>query len=230
MSKYSCIIIEDEHLLAEVLADYINQVSFLELKAVFSDGITALEYLQENKADLFFVDINLPRLKGTDFIKMFQGKAKFIITTAYHEYAVQGYELQVIDYLLKPIEFSRFLMAVNKLRTDEKEPGTFKTHEKDHLYVNINKRRVKINFSDILYIEGMKEYVKIYTEKDKWQITKMQIGQINDLLDENFIRIHRSYIIAREKITSYNLAEVSIGLITLPVGKNYKDSLALKLE
>jgi DNA-binding LytR/AlgR family response regulator len=233
MRKYSCIIIEDEHLLAEVLADYVRQVSFLELKAVFGDGITAMEYLQENTVDLVFVDINLPKLKGIDFIKMFRGSAQFIITTAYHEYAVQGYELAVIDYLLKPIEFSRFLMAVNKLRPGEKtgvEPATAKMDEKDHLFVNINKRRVKINFSDILYIEGMKEYVKIYTAKDKWLITKMQIGQMSELLDERFIRIHRSYIVAKEKISSYNLTEVSVGLITLPVGKNYKEALGFELE
>ena len=233
MKKYNCIIIEDEHLLAEVLADYVRQVSFLELKAVFGDGITAMEYLQENTVDLVFVDINLPKLKGTDFIKMFSGSAQFIITTAYHEYAVQGYELQVIDYLLKPIEFTRFLMAVNKLKPGEKagaEPATANMQDKDHLFVNINKRRVKINFSDILYIEGMKEYVKIYTAKDKWHITKMQIGQMDELLDDRFIRIHRSYIVAKEKIISYNLTEVSIGIITLPVGKNYKDALGLKLE
>jgi DNA-binding LytR/AlgR family response regulator len=233
MKKYSCIIIEDEHLLADVLADYISQVPFLELKKIFGDGISAMEYLQESSIDLIFADINLPKLKGIDFIKMFQGSAKFIITTAYHEYAVQGYELNVLDYLLKPIEFSRFLMAVNKLKTDEKKedkPEVEKPVTKDYLYVNINKRRMKINFSDILYIEGMKEYVKIHTSKDKWVITKMQIGQISDLLDRQFVRIHRSYIVAKSKITSYSLAEVSIGNVTLPVGTNYKEFLAQQLE
>lgn len=138
---------------------------------------------------------------------MFQGSSRFIITTAYHEYALDGYELNVIDYLLKPIEFSRFLKAVNKLSAGEKpvekqiieHPVT-----KDYLYVNINKRRVKINFDEILYIESMKEYVKIFTAKDKWHITKLQLGQIEELLSERFVRIHRSYIVAKSKITSYN--------------------------
>jgi DNA-binding LytR/AlgR family response regulator len=231
MKTYSCIIIEDEHLLAEVLVDYVNQTPFLELKNVFSDAITAMEYLRQNKADLIFVDINLPKLKGIDFIKMFQGDTKFIITTAYHEYAIQGYELNVIDYLLKPIEFNRFLVAVNKIRTDDKAVTiSGKADSKDYLYININKKRVRVNFSEILYIEGMKEYVKIFTAKDKWHITKMQIGQIAELLNDEFVRIHRSYIVARSKVTSYNLTEISIGSIVLPVGTNYKGSLSQQLE
>jgi DNA-binding LytR/AlgR family response regulator len=232
MRKYNCIIIEDEHLLAEVLVDYIKQVPFLELKSVFGDGLAAMEFLQQNKVELIFVDINLPKLKGIDFIKMFQGTSKFIITTAYHEYAVLGYELNVIDYLLKPIDFSRFLTAVNKMITDEKkEADRGKRSEiNDYLYVNINKRRVKINFSEILYIEGMKEYVKIYIAKDKWLITKAQIGQLYELLNDQFVRIHRSYIIAKPKVTSYNLTDVSIGDIVLPVGTNYKEILSKELE
>ena len=233
MKKYSCIIVEDEQLLAEVLADYVTQVPFLQLKNVFSDGISAMEYLHENKVDLIFIDINLPRLKGIDFIKMFRGSSKFIITTAYHEYAVTGFELEVIDYLLKPIEFSRFLMAVNKLTHEDRSvslPVPDTSAVRDYLYVSINKRRVKVNFSEILYIEGMKEYVKIYTAKAKWYITKIQIGQMDELLNEQFVRIHRSYIVAKSKITSYNLAEVSIDSIILPVGTNYKESLSRQLE
>ena len=232
MSKVSCIIIEDEHLLAELLADYVSQVPFLDLKKIFGDGITAMEYLQYNKVDLIFVDINLPVLKGIDFIKMFQGSSKFIVTTAYHEYAVEGYTLNVIDYLLKPIEFSRFLMAVNKLAGNEKLQVNMEAKQavKDYLYVNINKRRVKINYSDILYIEGMKEYVKIYTGVNKWIITKSQIGQIAGLLDDQFVRIHRSYIVAKSKVTSYNLSDVSIGGILLPVGTNYKELISQQLE
>ncbi|HEV7782449.1 MAG TPA: response regulator transcription factor [Chitinophagaceae bacterium] len=233
MRKYSCIIIEDEPLLAEVLADYVNQTPFLDLQKVFGDGISAMEWLSHKKIDLVFIDINLPKLKGIDFIKMFQGSCKFIITTAYHEYALEGYTLNVIDYLLKPIEFNRFLMAVNKIRFEEKtetDPAGDKAGSKDYLYININKRRVKVNFSEILYVEGMKEYIKIYTEKAKWYITKMQMGQISELLNEQFVRIHRSYIVAKPRITSYNLTEVSIGDIILPVGTNYKGSLPGQLE
>ncbi len=121
MRKLSCLIIEDEQILAEVLAEYVRKVPFLELKAILNDAITALEYLEENEVDLIFIDINLPKLKGIDFIKMVPVSAKFIITTAYHEYALEGYELNVIDYLMKPIEFNRFLMAVKKAAEIEKK-------------------------------------------------------------------------------------------------------------
>ena len=234
MKKISCIIIEDEHLLAEVLSDYVKQVSFLELKSVFGDAVTALEYLKQNPVDLIFIDINLPKLKGIDFIKMFRGSSQFIITTAYHEYAIEGYELNVIDYLLKPIEFNRFLMAVNKVTDIENKQEASATQgrktDKGYFYINVNKKRVKVDFSEVLYIEGMKEYVKIHLSKDKFLITKIQIGQVEDLLNENFVRIHRSFIIARNKVTAYNLAEVSIGNIVLPVGTNYKESLSKQLE
>jgi len=233
MKKINCIIIEDEHLLAEVLADYVKQVSFLELKSIFGDAVTALEYLKQNPVDLIFIDINLPKLKGIDFIKMFRGSSQFIITTAYHEYAIEGYELDVIDYLLKPIEFNRFLMAVNKVTDlDKLEISTVPGRKagKNYFYINVNKKRVKVDFSDVLYIEGMKEYVKIHLSKDKFLITKIQIGQVEDLLNDDFVRIHRSFIIARNKVTAYNLAEVSIGNIVLPVGTNYKESLSKQLE
>jgi DNA-binding LytR/AlgR family response regulator len=193
-----------------------------------------LEYLDENEIDIIFIDINLPKLKGIDFIKMVPVSAKFIITTAYHEYALEGYELNVVDYLLKPVEFNRFLMAVKKAAEIEKKYLSRLPAEKkegnDFMYINMNKRRVKVNFSEILFIEGMKEYVKIHISKEKWLMTKLQIGQIQELLNEEFIRIHRSYIVAKKKVTSYNHMEVSIGNIVLPVGTNYKDSISGELE
>ncbi len=234
MRKLSCLIIEDEQILAEVLAEYVGKVPFLELKTILNDAITALEYLEENEVDLIFIDINLPKLKGIDFIKMVPVSAKFIITTAYHEYALEGYELNVVDYLLKPIEFNRFLMAVKKAAEIEKKHvpkiAPEKNEPQDFLFINMNKRRVKVNFSEILYIEGMKEYVKIHIAKDKWLMTKLQIGQIQELLNEEFVRIHRSYIVAKKKVTSYNHMEVSVGTIVLPVGTNYKESISAELE
>src|SRR5450432_1171676 len=162
MTKLSCLVVEDEVLLSEVLADYIKQVPFLELKTVFHDAISAVAWMEDNKVDLIFVDINLPKLKGIDFIKMFQGKSRFIITTAYHEYALQGYELNVIDYLMKPIEFSRFLQSVKKAMSLSHRPPVPVPEErqpvKDSLYINKDKKRVKVDFCDILYIESKKEY------------------------------------------------------------------------
>lgn len=234
MKRLSCLVIEDESLLAAVLADYIEQVPFLELASVFNDAISAMEYIESNPVDLAFIDINLPKLTGIEFIRMFQGRTKFIITTAYHEYALQGYELNVVDYLMKPIEFSRFLQAVKKVlgtgSGTQLSSVTPQVTQKNYLFVNINKKRVKINFSEILYIEGMKEYVKIFVSKEKWFITKIQIGQIQELLSEDFIRVHRSYIIARKKVTAYNLAEILLGTISIPVGSNYRSILPEQME
>lgn len=234
MTTLSCLVIEDETILADVLVDYIKQVPFLRLCNVFHDAVSALQYFEENEVDLVFIDINLPKLKGIDFIKMFQGRSKFIITTAYHEYALQGYDLNVVDYLMKPIEFSRFMQAVKKaIDASIKIVTTQAEHlqeVKDHIFINMNKKRVKVNLNDILYIEGMKEYVKIHLVKDKWLITKLQMGQIQELLTTEFVRVHRSYIVAKKKITSYNLTEIAIGLVILPVGTNYRESLAHFLE
>jgi len=231
MKKLSCLIIEDESLLADVLAEYISQVPFLELKKIFNDGMSALEYLEVNNVDLIFIDINLPKLKGIDFIKMFPNSARYIITTAYHEYAVEGFNLNVVDYLLKPIEFNRFMMAVKKA-TDGLVINRTLTENgmKDYFYINMNKRRVKVNFSEILYIEGLKEYVRIHVTREKLLITKMQIGHIQELLNEDFVRIHRSFIVAKKKVNSYNHVEVNVGNSTLPVGTNYKDTISRLLE
>lgn len=233
MRKLTCLIIEDESLLAEVLAEYINQVPFLELKKIFNDGLSALEYLEVNNADLIFVDINLPKIKGMDFIRMFPTSARYIITTAYHEYAVEGFTLNVVDYLLKPIEFNRFMMAVKKAADLDwlgGRPVSDNLSEKDYFYINMNKRRVKVNFAEILYIEGLKEYVKIHVTKEKLLITKMQIGHIQELLNDDFVRIHRSFIVAKKKVQSYSHVEVNVGNSVLPVGTNYKENIGKLLE
>lgn len=234
MKRLSCLIIEDEQLLAEVIKDYISQVPFLHLKQIFNDGISALDYLEENVIDLIFIDINLPKLKGIDLIRMFPASAKYIITTAYHEYALEGYELDIIDYLLKPVEFNRFLAAVkkaaslHKLSTSHHHVQSSRT--RNYFYVSMNKKRVKINYDEIVYIEGAKEYVKIHLVKNNWIITKLQLGQLFEMLNEDFVRIHRSYIASKNKISAYNQVEVKIGSISLPVGTNYKDSLQRLLE
>lgn len=230
MKKYNCIIVEDEHLLAGVLEDYIRQVTFLEHKSTFGDALQALEYIHQHPIDLIFLDINLPKLKGMDFIRLVKTNTSIIITTAYHEYALQGYELNVLDYLLKPIEFNRFLSAVNKMHQLNPAVPASKGMGKDYLFVNVNKRRVKVQYEDIVYIEGMKEYVQINLLHKDPVITKIQLSQIHELLNHDFIRIHKSYIISKSKVTSYNLTEVHLGTMMLPVGDHYKDMLSKELE
>jgi DNA-binding LytR/AlgR family response regulator len=233
MQVYNCIIVEDEPLAAEVLQDYINQVPFLKLAAVCTDAIYAIEILRKEKIDLIFLDIHLPKLKGLDFIKTLKDPPHIIITTAYHEYALKGYEYNVLDYLLKPIEFSRFLMAVNKLKqtqSSETEQQLVKNEERKSLFFNVNKKKIKIFLDEILYIESLKEYIRIITSNTTL-ITKFQLGQIDELLSQdNFLRIHRSYIVAKDKIDAFTATDVEINSKQIPIGRSYKEQVLSQLQ
>jgi len=225
MSKLRCIIIEDEPLAVKVLSDYIAEIPFLELQATFKDAILATEWLRNNSTDLMFLDIHLPKLKGMAFLKTLSHPPSVIITTAYHQYAVEGFELNVTDYLLKPVEFERFLIAVNKVRTANALPiqSVETADTKNYLFLNIQKKKVKILFSEIVYIESQREYIKIVTTKKEY-LTKMSTNEIEELLPSNlFKRIHRSFIVSVNKIESYTAEEVEVNGVTIPVGRGYRD-------
>jgi DNA-binding LytR/AlgR family response regulator len=227
MSKIKCIIIEDEPLAVKVLADYISQVPFLELGGSFKDAILATDYLRDHQADLIFLDIHLPKLKGMAFLKTLTHPPAIIITTAYHQYAVEGFEMNVTDYLLKPFDFERFLVAVTKVKTaktaipvNEEAQAT-----KDHLFLNVQKKKVKVLFQDIIYIESQREYIKIVTTKGEY-LSKMSTHEIEDLLPPSqFKRIHRSYIISLSKIDSYTAEEVEVSGISIPIGRGYREGM-----
>lgn len=233
MQKYSCLIVEDEPLAAEVLSDYIQQVPFLQLQGICSDAIYAMEILQKEKVDVVFLDIHLPKLKGMQFIKALKEPPQIIITTAYQEYALQGYELNVVDYLLKPIEFSRFLMAVNKVKKPAAAPPTAASTappERMHLFFNVSKKMVKVYLDEILYIESLKEYIRIVTP-DKTILTKFQLGQIEELLAKNnFLRVHRSFIVSKNKIDAFTATDVEINGTPIPIGRSYKELVMRVLE
>jgi two-component system, LytTR family, response regulator len=225
MSKLRCIIVEDEPLAVKVLADYVEQVPFLDLKGSFKDAILATEYLRGFPVDLIFLDIHLPRLKGMAFLKTLKDPPAVIITTAYHQYALEGFELNVTDYLLKPFEFERFLVAVNKVRTGGKEtlPAVEEKSTKDFIFLNVQKKKVRIHFADILYIESQREYIRILTTKNEY-ISKMGTHEIEEMLPPQlFKRVHRSFIVAVDKIDSYTNEEVEVSGISIPVGRAYKD-------
>jgi DNA-binding LytR/AlgR family response regulator len=228
MSNITCIIVEDEPLAAKVLSDYISQVPFLQLKGTFKDAIAATDYLRENTVDLIFLDIHLPKLKGMAFLKTLSHPPAVIITTAYHQYAVEGFNLNVTDYLLKPFEFERFLIAVTKVKSGTKTPTVEieeKRDAKEHLFLNVQKKKVKISFSDILYIESQREYVKIVTEKKEYQ-SKISTHEIENLLPSTlFKRIHRSFIVSLNKIESYTAEEVEVNGVSIPVGRDYRHVL-----
>ncbi|PWV45418.1 LytTR family DNA-binding domain-containing protein [Chitinophaga sp. S165] len=220
MYKVKCIIIEDEPLAAKVLIDYIAAVPFLELQRTFKDAILASEFLLSNKTDLIFLDIHLPKLKGMAFLKTLANPPAVIVTTAYHQYAVEGFSLNVTDYLLKPFEFERFLTAVNKVRAEERRTAT---EARDFIFVNVQKRKVKILFSEILYIESQREYIKIVTTRGEY-LSKMSTNEIEELLPEQvFKRIHRSFIVSVNQIDSYTAEMVEIKGIPIPIGRGYKD-------
>src|SRR5579863_6900130 len=187
MQIFNCIIVEDEPLASEVLQDYIKQVPFLKLTSCCSDAFYAMESLQKFDIDLMFLDIHLPKMKGLDLIKVLNKPPKIIITTAYQEYALQGYEFNVIDYLLKPIEFSRFLKAVNKIEQSKEivmpvRPVVLPT-ERVYLFFNVGKKKVKVFLDEILYIQSMKEYIRVNT-KNKSVLTKFKLTQVDEMLSE----------------------------------------------
>jgi two-component system, LytTR family, response regulator len=226
MSKIRSIIIEDEPLAVKVLADYILQVPFLELQGTFKDAIRATDFLRDNDTDLIFLDIHLPKLKGMAFLKTLVNPPAVIITTAYHQYAVEGFSLNVTDYLLKPIEFERFLIAVGKVKTAQRDQRPNDSQEtKDFIFLNMQKKKVKILFSEILYIESQREYIKIMTTKKEY-LSKMSTQEMEALLPAHlFKRVHRSFIVSISKIDSYSSEEVEVNGITIPVGRGYKDTL-----
>ena len=220
MSKIKCIIIEDEPLAVRIIADYISQVPFLELQDSFKDALLATEFLRDNTTDLIFLDIHLPKLKGMAFLKTLTDPPAVIITSAYHQYALEGYELNVTDYLLKPIEFERFLTAVNKVRKAQAERNN---QDKDFIFLNVQKKKVKISFSEIIYIESQREYIKIVTTKKEY-LSKMSTQEIESLLPTDlFKRVHRSFIVSVSKIDSFTSESVEVNGIFIPVGRGYKD-------
>jgi two-component system LytT family response regulator len=225
MSKLKCIIIEDEPLAVKVLSDYISQVPFLELQGTFKDAILATDWLRHNNTDLIFLDIHLPKLKGMAFLKTLTHPPAVIITTAYHQYALEGFDLNVTDYLLKPFEFERFLIAVTKVKTaqSEKQKPNESQEIKDFIFLNVQKKKVKILFSEIVYIESQREYIRIITTKKEY-ISKMSTHEIEDLLPANlFKRIHRSFIISVSRIESYTAEMVEVNGVSIPIGRGYRD-------
>jgi DNA-binding LytR/AlgR family response regulator len=225
MANINCIIVEDEPLAAKVLSDYISQVPFLKLQGVFKDAILATEFLRDNTVDLMLLDIHLPKLKGMAFLKTLANPPAVIVTTAYHQYAVEGFNLNVTDYLLKPIAFERFLVAVNKLKSAQpkKDEQKDSADAKDYLFINVQKKKVKILFSEIAYIESQREYIRIVTTKKEYT-SKISTHEIENLLPAHlFKRIHRSFIVALNKIESYNAEMVEVNGVSIPIGRGYRD-------
>jgi DNA-binding LytR/AlgR family response regulator len=225
--RINCIIVEDEPLAGKLLEEYVQQVPFLHLLALCKDALSAMKVLKEEKVELMFLDINLPKLRGLDLLKALKNPPAVILTTAYHEYALESYDYGVIDYLLKPIEFSRFLVAINKVVPSAPEPSptvtTIAANSNAYLFFNVNKKKARVALDEVLYIESIKENVKIVT-LHKTIVTKYNISQLElDLPQADFLRIHRSFIVAKNKVDFFDANDVEIRGKEIPIGRSYKE-------
>src|SRR5215216_5500871 len=231
--KIRCLVIDDEPPAREILKKHINGVEALELCGTCSNAVEAISFLKDNRVDLLFLDIQMPHLLGTNFLRTLKNPPKVIFTTAYRKYAVEGFELDAVDFLLKPINFERFLKGVNKvlqinLQGNSDVAASYANHTESvppFLYFRANRKMVKVLFNEILYIEGLNDYIKIVTI-NKNIVTKHLLASLEEMLPANeFVRIHKSFIIAINKIESFNADSVEIAKKEIPVGRLFKFNL-----
>lgn len=237
-SSLRVLIVDDEYVARMLLENYAQKLPNLEVIALCENAIEALNYLRNEKIDLLFLDIQMPQLSGLELVQTLQRKPAIVFTTAYSEHAVEGFRLDAVDYLLKPFSFERFVQSVNKSinylsfkdNTILPQPTDNQTiKEQNHFFVKADGKLIKVKFEEILYIEGLKEYVSIYTAKDRI-ITLQSLKNLEEILpDSNFLRVHKSYIIALDKIQSIVGNQVEINKKMIPIGLTHKESLLQKL-
>jgi DNA-binding LytR/AlgR family response regulator len=234
--KTRCVIIDDEPIARSVIKKHLENIPNTNVIAECRNAMEAISVLQKEKVDLMFLDIQMPKLTGLDFLKTLKNPPGVIIVTAYRDFAIEGYELDVIDYLLKPVSFERFLKAMNKYFENNDSKPTILSDagqiisQDIFIYVKENKKVKKIYLKDILYIESLKEYIRIHTEKNKI-VTKVQIGYIEKQLpQEYFLRIHKSYIVSLSYITAFTSHSIEVGESILPLSRSYKESVLKSLK
>ncbi|MBS1662514.1 MAG: response regulator transcription factor [Bacteroidetes bacterium] len=219
-----CIIVEDETLAQDVIRNHLARIDQLELVGVYRNALEAQEALQTHEVDVMFLDIRLPGMSGLHFLSTLPDPPLVVLTTAYAEYALESYEFNVIDYLLKPISFERFSKAVSKL-LDGRIYSTLPAPLPDHIFIKSNSKFFRVNFSEILYVQGMKDYLKIHTP-DYTLITHQTMNELEKSLPPRaFIRVHRSYLVAIGHIRSIYGNSIELGKVTIPIGLNYKETV-----
>lgn len=232
--KIKCLVVDDEPLAIRLIEKHIAKIDNLEVVATCNTALKAFEILNLQKIDLMFLDIKMPNITGIEFLKNLKNPPKTILTTAYRDYALEGYDLGVVDYLLKPITFERFFKAVDKFLSTNTANIEVKTKESvpdEFILVKSGIKNYKINTNDIICIESLKDYIKINMTGDKNITSKYKIGDIQqELNQDNFLRIHRSFIINTSKITAFTLNEIEVGGIEIPIGASYKEDVLLYLE
>lgn len=222
-NNFKCVVVDDEPIAREILISYIDKTPNLTLIKSFKNASEVLIFMQENSADIYFLDINMPEISGLSLAKIINKKAKIIFTTAYRDYAVDGFNLQAVDYLLKPIAYDRFLQSLEQVETKKEIEVTH-----SFMFVRSDRKMIKVDFDNILYVESLSDYVKIITP-DKTIVTRETISNLEEKLNNNFIRIHRSYIVSLNKINSYTNEYIEVLNKALPISRGYKESVLQKL-
>jgi len=229
--KFRCVIVDDEPLALSIIVSHLQKIPYIEIIGKFDNAIPVYEFLNNNPVDLLFLDIEMPNLTGIDFLKsLTTPPPAVILTTANKNYAIEGFDLNVKDYILKPITFERLFKAVNRIyETFNDKKKLSKEDSSEFFYLKENKKMVKVYVKNILYLESVKDYVRIVT-LEKNVLTKQQIGYFESILNNNFLRIHRSFIVALDKIDAYSFSGIDINNTELPIGRKYKDSVIKTLE
>ncbi|NQY30275.1 MAG: response regulator transcription factor [Flavobacteriaceae bacterium] len=231
--KIKCLLVDDEPLAIKLIENHISKIDTLEVVAKCNNALKAFEILNTQEIDLMFLDIKMPSLTGIDFLKTLKNPPKTIFTTAYRDYAIESYDLEAVDYLLKPITFERFFKAIDRLLRENKivESTKKETTQADYIIVKSGNKHHKIVMGDILYIESLKDYIKIHTIDDKHIVSKYKIGDIEqDLKESHFLRVHRSYIININKINAFTLSDIEVSSTEIPIGASYKDKVVSFLD
>jgi DNA-binding LytR/AlgR family response regulator len=234
--KLRCLLIDDEPPALKVLASYISNIDGLEIVAQCKNAIEALDVLRQKTVDVIFLDIKMPKMLGTDFLKNLSHPPKVIFVTAYRDYAVDGYELDAVDYLVKPVSFERFFKAITKLNRLVGEITSVSTvaakdNSEGFVYLKVGRDMKKVFLSDIIYVEGWKDYVKVFLANNKVLLVRQSISATENLLsDHMFLRVHRSFMVSLDKITGYNGVSVQLETKEIPIGRLYKQIVLEKLQ
>ena len=229
--KLHCVIVDDEPLAITIIEGYLKKIPYIEIIGKFDNALPVYEFLKENSVDLLFLDVEMPNITGVDFLKSLSSPPAVIFTTANKSYAIDGFDLNVEDYILKPVTFERLLKSVNRVYEKINQKTIKDKNSTDEfLYLKENKKMVKVYYKNILYLESVKDYVKVVTTC-KTVITKQQLGYFESILDKSrFLRIHRSFIISSDKVDAYSLSGIDIGNTELPIGRKYKEDVIKVLD
>lgn len=229
-----CLLVDDEPLALDILESYIKRMPDLELIGKCSNALEASEFLKNNKIDLMFLDIQMPEITGLEFVRSLTNPPLIVFSTAYSDFAVEGFELNAIDYLLKPVAFERFAKTVERAKEymalKKNESVEAPDLENDYIFIKSNQKQIKLSYDQILYVEAFADYVKLYTNEKRYVTLQTMKNMEQKLPKDKFIRVHRSFIVGMKYITTFNSSELEIGAVKIPVGKNYKDEFLAKLR